>query len=537
MLKSYRNGMSVRIEEKQERLLKALIEIGQELASTVELEDLLHRILRASRDVFHFENSIIRLLDESDGVLRSAASYGFSEDAVRRDLRLGEGVMGKVAQTGTAILVSDLSDHPDYVTGISGARSELAVPLLARDRVIGVFNVESPRPNAFSVEDREFLIILARQAATAIENARLYESLRSISGQYRDLHQFNSNILRSVNLGIYTVDAQMHITSWNPKMEEFSGIGEAEALGRPLLTLFPKLESEGIAKRIRRVLSRGTPEKVRLAHRDFRGDLRFQRRRIAPLKDGQATNGAVVIVEDITEFKRLLDQTIQSEKLAELGRLSAGIAHEINNPLAVVSYACQLLLREEGLKPFEQELLERIESETERLKTLTGGLLSFSKARETVRRFTDLNDIVRDVVRLVHYELVRKGIDLKENYAELPLVQVDPNKLKQVIINLVMNAAQALKKNGTIELSSRAVDDTRVELTIKDDGPGIPAEVRKKIFEPFFTTKKEGEGTGLGLYICRNIINDHNGRLLLDTAPGKGTAFRIELPVSRVHKE
>ncbi len=524
--------MADRSEEKQEKLLKALIDIGQELASTFELKELLNRILKASREVFHFENAIIRLLDPSKDVLVTAAAYGYPEDATRREIIVGEGVMGRVVQSASAILIADLSEHSGYVVGISGARSELAVPLIARDRVIGVFNVESLRPCAFNEEDLEYLMILGRQAATAIENARLYEGLHKVSRQYRDIHQFNANILRSVNLGIYTVDADMRITSWNSTMEDFSGIGETEAVGRPLLTLFPTLQDEGIAYRIKRVLKHGTAERVRLAHRDFRGEIRFQKRRISPLKDGQKTTGAVVIVEDITEFKKLLDQTIQSEKLAELGRLSAGIAHEINNPLAVISYACQLLSREEPVEPFQRELLERIENEVERLATLTGGLLSFSKARECVLREVDLNEVMREVVRLVQYELTRKGIALKEDFSRLPLVRVDPNKIKQVIINLVINASQAVGRNGRVELASRRLDAERVEIAVSDNGPGIPADVAERIFEPFFTTKKEGEGTGLGLYICRNIINDHQGRLTLASRPGQGAIFRIELPVS-----
>ncbi len=132
----------------------------------------------------------------------------------------------------------------------------------------------------------------------------------------------------------------------------------------------------------------GPPREVRLAHRNQKGQVRFQKRRLAPLKDGWRTSGVVVIVEDITEFKRLMEQTVQSEKLAEVGRLSAGIAHEVNNPLAVISYAAQLLLREEPLPPFQRELVERIDSEVDRLKALTGSLLSFSRARETVKRET-----------------------------------------------------------------------------------------------------------------------------------------------------
>lgn len=516
----------------QEMLLKALIDIGQQLASTTDLDELLKRILQVSREVFHFENAIIRLLDADRGVLITAASYGYAEEVVRPEISVGQGVMGKVAQLGKPILVTDVAALPDYVQGISNARSELAVPLLAREKLIGVFNVESPRPDAFCDEDVIPLMTMAGQAAIAIENARLYENLRTVSGRYQKLHQFNNRILKSANLGIYTIDANMLITSWNHRMEEMSGLGEEAALGRDLFALFPSLVEEGFAERVNRVLQRGQADKVRLAHRNMKGELRFQKRRLSPLKDGAMTTGVVIIVEDVTDFKRLLEQTIQSEKLAEVGRLSAGIAHEVNNPLAVISYAAQLLLREEDLPSFQRELAERIDSEVDRLKTLTGSLLSFSRAKETIRREMDLNDVLRDVLRLVRYELNRHSIVLEEDYADLPTIQADPNKLKQVFINLIMNASQAMPEGGSLTVRTALVAADEIEAVIADSGPGISYDLREKIFEPFFSTKREGEGTGLGLYICRNIIIEHEGRLHLGPSHGQGASFHVILPIN-----
>lgn len=523
--------MASRPADHHQKLLQALIDVGQELASTVELEALLNRILRIAREVFHFENAIIRLLDPERQVLVTAASYGYSDPSARREIALGHGIMGKVALAGRPLLVPDVALDTDYVPGIAGARCELAVPLLARERVIGVFNVESPVPDAFGPEDIPPLVILANQAAIAIENARLLENLRGVSARYRELHQFNSRILQSANLGVYTIDENFLITSWNRKMEEMSGIAEAAALQQPLFTLFPRLEEEGFATRLRRVIQRGVPEKLRLTHRNRQGEVRFQKRRLAPLVGEDGPAGVVVLVEDITEFKQLLEQTIQSEKLAEVGRLTAGIAHEVNNPLAVIAYATQLLLREDALSAPQAELVERIDSEVDRLKTLTGGLLSFSRAGETRKREVDLNEVLRDVLRLVRYELSKRSIELHESFENLPLLVADPNKLKQVFINLVMNATQALGRQGTLSVATSVVNGAEVEARISDNGPGIPAAILPQIFAPFFTTKKEGEGTGLGLYICRTIVEEHDGRLLVESVEGQGSSFRVVLPL------
>ena len=517
-------------EQKSERLLNALIEIGQELASTTDLEELLDSVLRVARDVFHFENAIIRLLDDDGLHLVAAAAFGYTEDAMG-PIQIGQGVMGRTAEVQRPILVEDVRKLPDYVPGIPGAQCELAVPLISKKKLVGVLNVESPRPGAFSSGDIEPLMILGRQAAIAIDNAKLYDRLRKVSEGYRRLHEFNDRILKSVSLGVYTVDNQLVITSWNSRMVEMSGIAAEQAIGARLGVLFPNLVKEGVIERINQVLQSGSKAKLRLLHRQLDGTNRFQKRRLAPLRDGDEVTGVVVIVEDITEFKRLLDQTIQSEKLAEVGRLTAGIAHEINNPLAMVAYATELLKREKPLSSFQEEMLDKIDMEVERLKNLTGGLLSFSSSRETQNRLVNLNDLIAEVSRLLRFELQRKSIRLDTEFSAIPVVTADPNKIKQVVINLVMNAAHALQAQGQIVLTTGISHDGMLELSVKDNGPGIAEELQEQVFAPFFTTKPEGEGTGLGLYICQNIIREHGGCIKLESRPGEGTVFRVRLPI------
>lgn len=522
--------MTIHSTEKQ---LEALIAVGKELASTVELDALLHRLLAITSEVFGFDNAIIRLLAEDGQRLVTAAACGYPPATTQPPILLGQGIMGKVAVSRAPLLVTDVTLSPDYVPGIDNARSELAVPMLVGERLIGVLNLESPRPHAFAEADIPPLMTMAGQAAIAIENARLYENLRAISSRYQNLHQFNESILNSASIGIYAVDADLVITSWNRKMDDLSGVSEEEALGRKLFSLFPSLDAEGFGERVRQVLHSGQPERLRLAHRNLKGELRFQKRRLTPLLEDGDTVGVVVLVEDVTEYRQLLEQTIQGEKLAEVGRLSAALAHEINNPLAVIAYAAQLLLREEELSAFQRELADRIESESERLKTLTGSLLSFSRAREMQRREIDLNEVLRDILRLVRFEATRKGIALEESFAPIPTIIADANRLKQVFINLAMNALQAMTTGGALRVATEADDDGQtVRVIFADDGPGIPRELHEQIFEPFFTTKAEGEGTGLGLYICRNIILEHQGKMSLDSSPGRGTRFILEFPVT-----
>jgi PAS domain S-box-containing protein len=248
-----------------------------------------------------------------------------SEQLLNALIKIGHGVMGRTAEIQRPILVEDVSCLNDYVPGIPGARSELAVPLISKNRLVGVLNVESPTAGAFSADDVEPLMTLGRQAAIAIENARLYERLSTMGERMRLLHEFNGRILNRVSLGIYTVDRDLTITSWNRRMAEMSGIEADRAIGACLLELFPNLVEEGVSERIHGVLESGERAKLRLLHRQLDGTNRFQKRRLAPLRDGDEVCGVVVIVEDITEFKSLLDQTVQSEKLVEIGRLSAAL--------------------------------------------------------------------------------------------------------------------------------------------------------------------------------------------------------------------
>jgi len=223
------------------------------------------------------------------------------------------------------------------------------------------------------------------------------------------------------------------------------------------------------------------------------------------------------------------EQVQQLDRLADLGRLAASIAHEIKNPLAVIDYAMELMMRDAELSAFQKEMAERIGQEIERLRTLTGGLLTFSSDRKGFRRLANLNELIEELLGLLRFELQRHAVRLDTDLAELPLVAIDPAKFKQVIINLVLNAAQAMRGEGVVTLRTRMNAQEQVELAVSDTGPGVPVALRSRIFSPFFTTKPEGEGTGLGLHICSSIVTEHGGTIEVDDAPGGGARFVIKL--------
>jgi two-component system NtrC family sensor kinase len=227
--------------------------------------------------------------------------------------------------------------------------------------------------------------------------------------------------------------------------------------------------------------------------------------------------------------EKLLEQLANFEKMAELGRLSAGIVHELNSPLSVIASAVQLILREEELPLSVKEMLERIDLEIHRLTQYTRGVLSFARAGDDGE--ADVNQVLREVMSFLRYEARKRSITVIEelDYDVLP-VAAESNRLKQIFINLIMNAFQAMGNGGALHVTTSMPDDRSVRITISDTGEGIPPERLERIFEPFYTTKKSGEGTGLGLYLVGNMVKLMQGSINVASRVGEGTTFIIILP-------
>jgi signal transduction histidine kinase len=228
----------------------------------------------------------------------------------------------------------------------------------------------------------------------------------------------------------------------------------------------------------------------------------------------------------------VLKQLAYNEKMAELGRISAGVVHELNAPLSVIVSASQMIMREEGVPEFVREMIERISTEAQRLSQMTRGILNFS-SHEEAGDHADVNLTVEFVLDFLGYEASRRGVSLIRNLDHrLPVVRIDSNVLKQILINLVMNALQAMEPvGGRLLVESRVLNSSEVCVVVSDTGPGIAAECLTRIFEPYFTTKKPGEGTGLGLFVTRTLVENLGGRIEVESSPGEGTTFTVALLV------
>jgi signal transduction histidine kinase len=231
--------------------------------------------------------------------------------------------------------------------------------------------------------------------------------------------------------------------------------------------------------------------------------------------------------------EEFLAQLAHNEKMAELGQLATGMIHEVNTPLSVIVSAAQLILREGEVPDFVREMVERIDLEAQRLSEFTRGVLTFARTGERSDEEADVNEVLREVMVFLRYEARKRSITVIEELDhDLLPVAADRNRLKQIFINLIMNAFQAMEQGGALSVRTSMPDDRTVRIEIADTGKGIPPERIDRIFEPFYTTRKAGEGTGLGLYIVGKIVEVMAGRIEVSSRVGEGTTFAITLPQS-----
>jgi two-component system NtrC family sensor kinase len=393
-----------------------------------------------------------------------------------------------------------------------------------------------------SSEDMELLESLAGYIAIAIQNAQLYRRLEQKILDFERLRDFNENIVESINIGVFAVDLEDRVESWNAQMEVMYATPRADALRKPLREVFAT-EFLHEFDRLRGEHGVSTLYKFRLPTPT--GEARTANITVAPLlnRDFEAV-GRIVIVDDITDRINMETQLTQAEKLSSIGLLAAGVAHEVNTPLAVISSYAQMLGKQlrssdEATHARLQPVLEKITQQTFRASEIVNGLLNFSRMGSVDFGRVDINAMVRDTVLLLEHQMRSAGVAVVSELAEaLPEVAGNRGKLQQVLVNLVLNAKDALqeKGSGSVRLFT-ARTSKGVEIRVEDDGAGMSQEVLRKIYDPFFTTKsnpKEGhrKGTGLGLAVTYGIVQEHGGTIEVSSTAGEGTVFRLELPAA-----
>jgi PAS domain S-box-containing protein len=386
-----------------------------------------------------------------------------------------------------------------------------------------------------SSEDVELLESLASYIGIALQNARLYTRLQEKITEFERLKEFNENIVESINVGILAVDLNDRIESWNTQMEAMYALSRAEALGQNVGSVFPAefIEALNAARS-----ESGVRNLYKFPLTTRAGEQRVANIAIAPLlsRDFVAV-GRIILVDDITDRVSLETQLAQADKLSSIGLLAAGVAHEINTPLAVISSYSQLLSKQMRGDARLGPVLEKITQQSFRASEIANGLLNFSRTSTTEFRETNLNQVIRDTLSLLEHQFKKAQIEMDLELADdLPAIHGNPGKLQQVFLNLLLNAKDAMPGGGRLRVATLA--NGHVEAIVADSGSGIAPENLKRIYDPFFTTKttpKPGErrGTGLGLSVSYGIIQEHAGKIHVESSVGAGTTFHLEFPLLR----
>ena len=454
----------------------------------------------------------------SDRLAKSVAS-----DVFKAFLRLtGEKHRSchRAAFTSATLTADAPAEAPKSAGTASG--STLDAPLVIEGEVIGLLRVSSAGANAFAEADERTFFTVANQVSLALER---------VAAQRAAERAHLASLAESLSDGIVLVDATLQVTSLNSAAH-----GHLEAIVGADLTAGDTLTETPLAQLAQEALASGRAT----AQQEFpsspnSAERRYRVAMAAPLAGSPEGSAAVVILRDVTEERLMQERLLQSEKMVSVGQLVSGVAHEINNPLTGIMGFAQLLLARE-LDERTLRDVETIHTEAERAAKIVQNLLSFARRKRADKEPANLNALMERVLELRNYDLMLKNIEVELDLdPKLPETMVDADQIQQVFLNVIINGEQAMldaNGRGTLTVRTRLEGDM-IQVSLRDDGPGITPETLRRIFDPFFTTKETGEGTGLGLTISYGIIDEHGGRIRADSQPGRGTTFTIELPIIR----
>ncbi len=518
---------------------RALVDFARDLNSDLDLDRLAERLVTRVAETLVVDRMV--LLQgaagggPSDGAFRPVRWTGF--ETPPPPLGADSRVAGLLQESRTVAL-----DDPALARRLAAGDAAFwrerglyyFAPCIAEGATIAVMALgRKSSGEPLSSDDMALLAAVAGQVATALENGRLYGQLREKAAELDRMHQFSQNIIESLSDGLVAVDLAGRVILWNAELERIYGVARAAAVGRTLDTLFdPPVvarlrpdggETPGVRRRVP-LRSRHTDDPRRL----------LVNLATAPLltPDGE-TSGMIVIVEDITRRVQLEEQLQISEKMASVGLLAAGVAHEVNTPLTGISSFTQMLLDEADPDDPRTPVLKKIEKQTFRAAKIVNGLLNLARpGRSEAAGPVDVNGVVNEVLALLEPQLAAGSVKVRRELAGSPLVvQGVDFKLQQVFLNLFLNARDAMPGGGWLTIRTR-VEGRGAVVEVADTGSGIPPELLSRIYDPFFTTKATGKGTGLGLSVIYGVVQEHHGVIECASELDRGTRFTLRLPLA-----
>jgi len=492
--------------------LARLTTLAQELAGAFRPATVVELVARTLTELLKPDRLSVVLLDAESN--RLAVTYDTNAVPARTD----DPLLQLALRRGPLVFAKDVKEEARRRGADLGAEppgSWLGAPLVAAGRTMGAVSISSSRPGALGKAELTLASAVLAEAAIALENARLVELLSSAKREWE-------KTVDAISQAICIVDAHGTIRRANRVFAELIQTPVTALPGRPWLGLLPPAWSDPVA----RAIAEATATSV-----EIRSGERVLVLTAIPMAE---PGSAVLVFEDQTDKRRLQEQLIQSEKMSAIGQLIAGVAHDLNNPLASVVGFSDFLAEAGDVPPSLVEPLQVIRQEAERAANIVKNLLSFARSQEEERKLQPIKPIIDSTLALLRNQLMAHKVEATlEVEPGLPEVQVNGNQIKQVFVNLINNACQAIASDapsGRLWITAKRGRDG-IAVSVTDSGPGMSEEIAARVFEPFFTTKEEGEGTGLGLSICQGILKEHGGRISLETAPRHGATFTVELPV------
>lgn len=524
---SYEEQMEQKVLE-----LSALYQLSERISTAGSPKEAFDSILDIVRGIVWYDEGFIYTVDYERGELVTQACRSVERtDAAGQSFPLGEDKLSSWAIYERKALVSgDIRKDPRFrsTTGdrSTAVRSLMAIPLIVQDEVVGVLSVHSYAPNSYTEENVKILSVIASQAAA------LYKELEALTA----LASYTDNILRSIAAGVLTLDREGRVLTWNKAAEDITKIQAQDVAGLHFSEVIERLDISPSDRTrtfdaIERVLETGAKYLgYKLEYHGMDGDVAFINMNIAQLRDhvGEML-GLVIIFEDVTREIKMENEMRRISELAAIGQLAASIAHELRNPLSSIKGAAQYIRKEYEDHVLMCEFLDIIIEEVNVLNKITTEFLDFARPTRFNLKETDVNDVLFRLLQFMQMDISKSGVQVDQRLAyDVPRVIADDKQLEQVFRNIILNALQAMPEGGKLSIASSSEPDG-VTVTLSDTGSGMSEEQMKQIFVPFFTTKTKG--TGLGLSIVQKIVENHGGRVGVNSKVGQGTAFRIYLPL------
>jgi two-component system NtrC family sensor kinase len=526
---------------------RTLIEFARELGSETDIDQMLQSVADRLIRTLSIQHVAFFVVDEHE----SGFQLRLATRPPRADIRLDTSFLSSrpekpylFFERTRHLLDAVSSQWPESVRRtIAELDLTYYVPCSVRGRTIAYLGVSRTDKGDFiSSDDVELLVTLSGYVGIAVENARLYRSLQRKVEEYERLKEFSENIVESINVGILAADLEDRVESWNTQIERLTGISREDALGRRLSDLFPsdlyeqfkQARGETGVHNIYKFVLRPQLDGVENGYAARPARETVLNLAIAPLVSKEYQQiGRLIIFDDITDRAELESRLVQADKLSSIGLLAAGVAHEVNTPLAVISTYAQMLAKQVSGDEQKSKLLEKIAKQTFRASEIVNSLLNFSRTSSTDFADVDLNRVIRETLSLIEHQLQKAGVEPRLLLGDLPPIKANAGKMQQVFLNLFLNARDAMPQGGLLAVSTKAEHDA-VRIEVADSGVGIAPDHMGRIYDPFFTTKAPKKGTGLGLSVTYGIVREHGGTIEVESQVGQGTRFVIELPLERV---